>query len=227
MDIYFRQGVREMVRGVKDELLKFRKLLHRLYEGVRAVLCTCAEIATNFLRWAAHSRRMRKIHQELPTNAASASPAQSAWLLHQATRQMDQKLRQSNQFPPSCPFQQALAAKDLITDHVTHHVTDQPQTTLHVRPGDAPSKSARAREIEAVEMDQEMVREKIRVPLRSLVGLTTTVQNLTRQVRTLDKRLTEVEEAYIKGPPGTSVYEQLHIRRQVQEFRKQDGAAGV
>jgi hypothetical protein len=76
-------------------------------------------------------------------------------------------------------------------------------------------------------MDQEMVREKIRVPLRSLVSLTATVQNLTRQVRTLEKRLTEAEEAYIKGPPGASVDQQLHIRRQVQEFRQQDGAAGV
>jgi hypothetical protein len=212
IDIYFRQGV-------KEELLKFRELLRRLYEGVRAVLCTCAEIATNFVQWATHSRRMRKIHQDLPTLAASASPAQSAWL-PQATRQL-------NQVPPSCPFQQALAAKGHITDHVSDHIRDQPQKTLHVHPPHAPSQSARAREREAVEMDQEMVREKIRVPLRSLVSLTATVQNLTRQVRTLDKRLTEAEEAYIKGPPGASVDQQLHIRRQVQEFRQQDGAAGV
>lgn len=206
-------------------MLKFQRLLRRLYNVVRAVLCTCAEIATNFVQWAAHSRRMRKIHQELPTLAASASLKQSAWL-PQATRQL-------NQVPPSCPFQQALAAKDqtvhvsVITDHVSDDIRDQAQSTMHLHPRDAPSKSARAREREAVEMDKEMVREKTRVPLRSLVRLTATVQNLTRQVRTLDKRLTEAEAAYIKGPPGASVDQQLHIRRQLQEVRQQDGAAGV
>ena len=75
------------------------------------------------------------------------------------------------------------------------------------------------REQEAKAMDRELVRETVRVPLRSLVGLTATVEQLTRQVRGLEARLSDAHEAYVKGPPGSSIEQQLHIRRQAQELR--------
>ena len=99
--------------------------------------------------------------------------------------------------PGSCPIEGALAAKQAATAPDELH-------ELHVRPSNAPpSDGARVREQEAKAMDRELVRETVRVPLRSLVGLTATVEQLTRQVRGLEARLSDAHEAYVKGPPGS------------------------